>query len=144
MKVWNFDGVDEIVMGRDKIREIWFRNEVIWRIPPPPPGPLSWVDAHGGVHNLTFVFDWPDHNKYQMTMTVSDGGSTVVAAETSHYGTATDGSGELFMVRTHDRKNVFWVMIDGYERAWLFKQKGFPANYDGVALIPVQFVNERL
>jgi hypothetical protein len=143
MKVWNFDGVDEIKMGRDTITEVWFRGERVWR-KPAPKNPRSWVDSTGTIYNLMFVFEWPDHNNYQMSLTVSDGANTVLASETSHYGTATDGSGELFIVRTPDRQNQFWVMIDGFERAWLYKQKGFSIWYRNVSLTPTVNDNEQL
>ena len=144
MKVWNFAGVNEIKMGQDTIKEVWLGSDLVWRIPPNPPGPDSWVDAAGTPHDFTFTWSWPDHNTNQMSMTVTDGSDTVVAAEAVHYGTATDGSGELFMIRTHDLQNVFWVMVDGFERGWLWRQKGFPIRWKGTALNAVTLTNVQL
>ena len=137
MKVWNFRGVDHIAIGRDTIKEVWFRDELIWRLPTNPPGPDSWVDAAGTAHNFTFTWTWPDHNNYAMTMTVNDGTTTVVASESTHYGTSTDGSGELFRIHDTANHNNFWVMIDGFEHGWLYRAQGFPMRFNNVDYNPV-------
>ena len=144
MRVWNFDGVDEIVMGKYNIKEVYLGNQLIWKAKIKI-DKNAWLDVNGDPHKLWFVWTWPNKNKYEMTMTVTlDDTESVYAAETVHYGTATDGSGELFMIRTHDRQNVFWVMVDGFERAYLWRQKGFPVrfkgqNYDAVTTSPYLF-----
>lgn len=131
MKVWNFDGVDAINIGETNIKEVWLGSELIWKTKTPP-DKNAWLDVNGDPHKFWFVWTWPNRGRYEMTMDVTrDDADTVHAAETVHYGTAPDGSGELFMIRTHDRENVFWVMVDGFERTYLWRQDGFPIRFKG-------------